>query len=191
MAAEQIETFEECNVRVIKETGYIFQEFLTNDMIAAEDYPPDWQQIKPKSWYDVSDETKLDFADGAFQVSYEMMGYIWQNQFTSEGAYEFLKKVFTVEAYLIELMSTQYGIAGESNPAFIEITYIEHEENDCTIAHIYYPALSACIEWGGVCSYIPECEDNTPDDELYQLLSSVPPNTVQTVNYGAFDIEGE
>ena len=53
----------------------------------------------------------------SYYDSYQYMTYAYQYQHKSQKSEEFIHKVSTASDYFIEMISTQYGLWGTTNPS--------------------------------------------------------------------------
>ena len=70
------------------------------------------------------------------------MTYVWLTQFTDQEGEEFIKKIATVTDYFIELISTQYGLFGTTNPRTVRIIF--DNRDNCSGVVYEYPASKLC-----------------------------------------------
>ena len=86
------------------------------------------------------------------------MTYFYETDVLTEKTFEFRDKIATVYDFLIELLSTQYGLWGTTNPYRVIVRYFD-QANVCSGISFTYPASPNCSENGycQVCSeeYVP------------------------------------
>ena len=112
-------SFEEANETVVRQTGLMVDEMLYPEMLGT-DFPIILTASEPHTWADVDPETMIEYGiweDQIFYESYQYMTYVYQFQFKSEKSEEFIYRIATAYEYFIEMLSTQYGLWGTTNPS--------------------------------------------------------------------------
>ena len=127
MASSQIEAFIYANTALIESNANMISEALDHKLL-GEDYPISLEQpAKPKTY------AELDAFDMVPRhgdlVSYNHMAYgnCWDK--STPKIEDFVKRVFAVEPFWIESMSTQLGLNGDVIPEGLFIRYF-HKTND-------------------------------------------------------------
>lgn len=188
MAAEQVDQFETCNNQVVKQTSWIINELLTPVMFKDGKFPVvlDGQV---KIWKDISEESYIYDEEGDEGVySYESMVYYTRFKQNTTVSANFAKKIFGMQSYFIELLSTQYGLEGTTNPFRFGIRYIEPDD-ECTLANILYPARPVCANYDGYCN--PDRDECDKiglklQDQGFNLFRTLPLNSADTLVYFDF-----
>lgn len=85
--------------------------------VLGVDYPIEFPPIKNYRWSDILDEQKIEWFD--LMASYEHMAYDWISSQKSDLVKTMLNKFFTVEEYIMDQISTRYGLDGDVNPIVI------------------------------------------------------------------------
>ena len=101
--------------------GLVIKEMLTPTVLGA-DYPIEFPAIKNYRWRDILEEGITLEALPGLMGSYEHMSYDWLSSKRSDLVETMLNKFFTVEEYIMDQISTRYGLDGDVNPDFVEMT---------------------------------------------------------------------
>ena len=82
MAAEQVESFELSNARVVLEAAHILEELNKDQILGSEEYPISFEKSEPMLWSDLKDEQIIEI--GGVMISFDTMTYGWSTNFKSE-----------------------------------------------------------------------------------------------------------
>ena len=82
MAAEQVESFELSNARVVLETAHILEELNKDSILGSEEYPISFENAEPILWEDLSDDQITE--TNGIMTSFDTMTYGWSTNFKSE-----------------------------------------------------------------------------------------------------------
>ena len=99
----------------------------------------------------------------------------------SDSTEDFLKRIATASDFFIELISTQYGLWGTTNPTRLIIKYFD-PDNVCSSATFIYPARDLC-GINSACNDIVCDESYMPSNDDYLIFYKRPPGSFYSIVY--------